>query len=155
MQTVSRPMPIVLIVGSEMGNAEMVADLVKAELESSRFEPEQLSSGGLEALRPAERSLALVITSTTGLGDVPQNIEPLYAELAEQRPDLSHLRYGVVGLGDRNYKDTFCGGPKKWDALLTELGAQRVGEPLLLDATDNPMPDQDAIAWLPGWIEQL
>jgi MioC protein len=148
-------MEILLIVGSEMGNAEMVADLVQGDLESGGHVVEMLTSGGMEELRPADRGVVLVVTSTTGLGDVPQNTEPLYRELSEVRPDLSHLRYGVVGLGDRNYKDTYCGGPKKWDALLGELGAQRVGEPLLLDATDNPMPDQDALAWLPGWLEQL
>jgi MioC protein len=58
-------------------------------------------------------------------------------------------------MGDRNYKDTYCGGPKKWDALLVELGAQRIGDPLMLDATDNPAPDEDALAWLPSWLELL
>ncbi|HEY8427276.1 MAG TPA: flavodoxin domain-containing protein [Sandaracinaceae bacterium] len=148
-------MEILLIVGSEMGNAEMVADLVKDHLESEGHTIEMLTDGGLDALRPEEREIILVISSTTGLGDVPQNVEPLYQELLEKRPDLSHVRYGLIGMGDRNYKDTFCGGPKKWDALLTELGATRVGERLLLDATDNPTPDQDAIAWLPSWLAQL
>lgn len=148
-------MEILLIVGSEMGNAEMVADLVKEHLEGEGHEIEMLTDGGLDALRVEERELVLVISSTTGLGDVPQNVEPLYRALVEERPDLSHLRYGLIGMGDRNYKDTYCGGPRKWDAAMTELGAVRVGEPLLLDATDNPMPDEDAIAWLPSWLDQL
>lgn len=148
-------MEILLIVGSEMGNAEMVADLVKDELEAQGHSAEMLTEGGLDALRPADRSLVLVVTSTTGLGDVPQNIAPLYEAMLAERPPLAHLRYGLIGMGDRNYKDTYCGGPRKWDALLTELGASRVGEPLLLDATDHPMPDQDALAWLPSWLELL
>lgn len=148
-------MEILLIVGSEMGNAEMVADLVKDELEGQGHSVEMLTEGELGALRAEARSVVLVITSTTGLGDVPQNIAPLYEALLEARPSLSHVRYGLIGMGDRNYKDTFCGGPRKWDALLTELGAQRVGDGLLLDATDNPMPDQDALEWLPSWVEQL
>lgn len=148
-------MEILLIVGSEMGNAEMVADVVKDELVRRGFKPEIVLEGGLDSLRPHERKLVLVISSTTGLGDVPQNITPLYTELCEQRPDLSHLRYGLVGMGDRNYKETYLGGPKKWEAILEELGAKRIGESLLLDATDNPMPDQDALDWLPGWLEQL
>lgn len=148
-------MEILLIVGSEMGNAEMVADLVKDDLEGRGHEVEMLTSGALDAMRPAERSLILVISSTTGLGDVPQNVEPLYDALREERPDLSHIRYGLIGMGDRNYKDTYCGGPRKWDAILTELGAQRVGDRLLLDATDHPTPDEDALAWLPGWLELL
>lgn len=148
-------MDILLIVGSEMGNAEMVADLVKDELESGGHVVEMLTEGELEAFRPADRRVVLVITSTTGLGDVPQNIAPLHQALFETRPSLAHIRYGLIGMGDRNYKDSYLGGPKKWDALLTELGAERVGEPLFLDANENPMPDEDAIAWLPGWLEQL
>ncbi len=148
-------MEILLIVGSEMGNAEMVADLVKDELEKHDHSVTMITGGSLDALDLDARNLVLVITSTTGLGDVPQNIEAMYDELAAKRPSLAHLRYGLIGMGDRNYKDTFCGGPKKWDALLTELGATRVGDRLLLDATDNPTPDEDALAWLPSWLALL
>lgn len=144
-----------MIVGSEMGNAEMTGDVLKDELESGDHEVEVFEEGDLDDARLDERSVVLVVSSTTGLGDVPQNVETLYDELVERRPDLAHLRYGLVGLGDRNYKDSFCGGPKKWDAILEELGATCVGEKLFLDATDNPAPDEDAAAWLPGWLEKL
>lgn len=144
-----------MIVGSEMGNAEMVGDLVKDELEGEGHEVDMVTDGELDDLRLEERDVVLVITSTTGLGDVPQNIEGLYDALEERRPDLSHVRYGLVGMGDRNYKESFCGGPKKFDAVLTECGATCVGDKLFLDATDNPMPDEDAIAWLPSWIAAL
>jgi MioC protein len=148
-------MDLLMIVGSESGNAEMVADCVREALEKMGHRIETFTEGGIVASRLEERPLVLVVTSTTGLGDVPQNIAPLYEDLEGERPDLSHLRYGLIGMGDRNYKDTFWGGPKKWDVLLTELGAKRVGDPLVLDATDNPMPDEDAVAWIPGWLEQL
>ncbi|HJL14921.1 MAG TPA: flavodoxin domain-containing protein [Sandaracinaceae bacterium LLY-WYZ-13_1] len=148
-------MKILLICGSEMGNAEMVADLVKDAIEEHGHEAELMLDAELEELGLEDRDLLLVVTSTTGLGDVPQNLEPVYDALVARRPDLSHLRYGIVGMGDRNYKDTFCGGPKKMDAILSELGATRVGERLELDATDNPMPDEDAVAWIPSWLEKL
>ena len=148
-------MEILLIVGSEMGNAEMVGDLVKDELEERGHEVEMVTSGDVDELGLTDRELVLIVTSTTGLGDVPQNIEPLYDELVEQRPDLSGVRYGLVGMGDRNYKDTYCGGPKRMDAIFRELGATHVGEALLLDATDHPAPDEDAIAWLPSWLAAL
>jgi len=111
--------------------------------------------GGLDDAALGARAVVLICSSTTGIGDVPQNVEPLYDALCAQRPDLSHVRYGVVGLGDRNYKDSFLGGPKKWDAIFSELGARRVREPLELDATDNPTPDEDAVAWLPSWLAAL
>lgn len=148
-------MEILLICGSEMGNAEMVADIMKDEMEGRGHEVELITEGELDDLRLHDRAALLVVTSTTGLGDVPQNLEPIYDALSEQRPDLRHLRYGIVGMGDRNYKETYCGGPRKMDALLQELGAARVGDPLLLDATDNPTPDEDAVQWLPSWLEEL
>jgi MioC protein len=133
----------------------MVGDCVKDALEAQGHEVEAFREGGLAESRLPERRLVLLCTSSTGIGDIPQNIEPLYDELMETRPDLSGVTYGLVGLGDRNYKESFLGGPRKWDALLTELGARRVGERLELDATDNPRPDEDAVEWVKGWIALL
>ena len=78
---------ILMIVGSEMGNAEMVGDLVKDELESSGHEVSVVDRGrALEDAGPRGRGqVLLVVTSTTGLGDVPQNIEDLYEELVDGR----------------------------------------------------------------------
>lgn len=147
-------MQIRMIVGSEMGNAEMVGDLVKDRLEALGHDVDVVAGGLDDAGLDACETL-LVVTSTTGLGDVPQNVESLYDELVAQKPDLAHLRYGLVGMGDRNYKDTFCGGPKKWLAILDDCGATCVGEVLLLDATDHPAPDEDALEWLPSWLAAL
>ena len=144
-----------MIVGSESGNAEMVGDVVKDALDALGHETVLFKEGGLGDADLAAQSIVLLITSSTGIGDIPQNIEPLFDDLRHERPDLSRIRYGLVGLGDRNYKDSFLGGPKKWDALLTELGAKRVGDRLELDATDNPCPDQDAAQWVRGWIAEL
>lgn len=144
-----------MLVGSESGNAEMVGDVVKDALDALGHETELFKEGGLADADLGSRSVVLLITSSTGIGDIPQNIEPLFDELREQRPDLSSVRYGLVGLGDRNYKDSFLGGPKKWDALLTELGATRVGDRLELDATDNPCPDEDAATWVKTWVTAL
>lgn len=148
-------MHLYLIVGSESGNAEMVGDCVVDALHELGHEVERYTGGGTKAARLGERQVALVICSTTGIGDLPQNVAPLHAELASERPALGHLRYGIVGLGDRNYKESYLGGPRKWDALLTELGAHRVGDRLDLDATDHPTPDLDAVAWVKQWVTTL
>lgn len=148
-------MDIFLIVGSESGNTEMVADCVTTALEERGHAVTRFGGGGLSDASLADRSVVLICSSTTGIGDIPQNVEPLYDALSKERPSLAHLRYGVIGLGDRNYKDSFLGGPKKWDAIFAELGATRVGERLELDATDNPTPDEDAVAWMPGWLAAL
>jgi MioC protein len=145
-------MKLFLIVGSESGNAEMVADCVKDALDALGLEIEVFRSGSLADARLDARELVLIVSSTTGIGDVPQNVEPLYDALCGERPSLAHVRYGVVGLGDRNYKESFLGGPKKWDTIFSALGATRIGERLELDATDNPTPDEDAVRWVRDWI---
>jgi MioC protein len=148
-------MDIHLIVGSESGNTEMVADCVTSALEELGHSVSRFAGGSPEDAALGDKRVVLICCSTTGIGDIPQNVEPLYEALVESRPSLAHLRYGLIGLGDRNYKDSFLGGPKKWDAIFAELGARRVGTPLELDATDNPTPDEDAVAWLPGWLATL
>ena len=145
-------MEILMLVGSETGNAEMVGDCLKDELEGRGHTVELLCEASLADLRLENQKTLLVVTSTTGLGDVPQNIEQAWEELVEQRPQLGHLRFGIIGLGDRNYYDSFCGGSEKWGKILNELGATQIGQTLQLDATDNPMPDEDAVAWIPSWL---
>jgi MioC protein len=133
----------------------MVGDVVKDALEQRGHAVETFRGGSVDDARLGDRGVVLIICSSTGIGDLPQNIEPFFHELSGTRPDLGHLRYGVVGLGDRNYKESFLGGPRKWDALLGELGAQRIGDRLELDATDNPAPDEDAVAWVVPWLDRL
>lgn len=148
---------IFLIVGSESGTAEMVGDCVRDALVELGVDVETYTQdAGTSATElMTSHPVVLLCCSSTGIGDLPQNVEPLYDDLRAQRPDLAQLRYGVIGLGDRNYKDSYLGGPKKWDSLLTELGAKRVGEMLALDATDNPEPDTDAVNWVKGWVGSI
>jgi MioC protein len=97
----------------------------------------------------------LVCTSTHGDGELPDNIIPLTDELRAQTPDLSHLRYGVIALGDQTFSDTFCQAGKDMDALFAKLGAQKVGERLEIDACTQPLPDEDALEWALDWVKQL
>ena len=95
----------------------------------------------------------LICTSTYGQGDVPDNAQALYASLETERPDLSAVAYGVIALGDLTYKDTFCEGGIRFDSLLTELGARRVGEILKHDASSGTLPEEVAAQWILPWAE--
>lgn len=148
-------MEILLIVGSESGTAAMVADCVAEELEGRGHEVVRLEENTLDEAALETREVALICSATTGIGDLPQNVESLYDGLVASRPDLSRLRYGLIGLGDRSYKDSYLGAPKKWDAIFTELGARRVLDRLELEVIDNPTPDEDAVAWVPTWLDAL
>ena len=146
---------ILILVGSESGNAQMVADLLAEELgkEGHRIAVE---ARGAEAMgRLLDCGTALVCCSTHGEGELPENIRPLREALLAARPDLSQLRYGVIALGDQTYRDTFCRGGKTMDALLASLGAARIGERLEIDACTQPLPDEEALDWAREWVSLI
>src|SRR6266516_4323372 len=107
---------------------------------------------GLDAGVFSGGGLFLICSSTYGQGDVPDNAKNLYESLRTARPDLSDMQYGVIALGDRTYAETFCNGGKRFDAILSELGARRIGEVMLHDASAGTMPEEVAVAWVAGWI---
>jgi MioC protein len=97
----------------------------------------------------------LICTSTYGQGDVPDNAQALFAALECIRPDLGRVRYGVIALGDRTYAQTFCFGGKRFDQVLTSLGAKRLGEVLLHDASAGTVPEEVAVEWALDWARSF
>jgi MioC protein len=146
------PMPLILLVGTMSGTAEMVADEVSKRLTAHsivnrivRMEKAALPMFGT-------RKHFLVCTSTYGRGDVPDNSKPFYHTLVETRPDLSDVFYGVIGLGDAKFSRTFNGGGKRFDDIFTELGAKRIGERMKHDRSSGVRPERMALEWLENWL---
>jgi MioC protein len=146
---------ILILVGSESGNAQMVADLLAEELGKAGHAVAVEAKGEAAAGRLAACVTALLCCSTHGEGELPENIRPLHAALARTKPDLSRLRYGVIALGDQTYRETFCRGGRTLDALLASLGAERIGERLEIDACTQPLPDEEALDWAKEWVSLL
>lgn len=143
---------ITLITGSTLGSAEYVAELLAEKLEEAGFSTELLHGPELEEL--SVEGTWLVVCSTHGAGDLPDNLQPLFDELAEKKPDLSQLRYGAVGIGNREY-DLFCGAIEKIDVLLTSCGAQRIGNRLDIDVLEHEIPEDPAEVWVESWKKLL
>jgi MioC protein len=141
---------ILILVGTESGNAQMVADALKPELEAAGHivDVTDKAAGVADLL---SHEVFLVVCATHGSGDIPTNILPLAEALERDRPDLSGHRYGIIALGDMTYQDTFCGGGKKLDEVFALCGAKRIGERLEVDASTQPLPDEEALAWIEGW----
>lgn len=146
---------ILILVGTESGNAQMVADLLKDELGRQGHQAEVMNRGTAADAGFERRDVVLVCCATHGDGELPDNIIPLHDSLKATRPDLQHVRYGVIALGDQTYHDTFCFAGKAMDALFAELGAQRLGERLEIDACTQPLPDEEALEWLKEWATLL
>lgn len=146
---------ILILVGSESGNAQMVADLLVDELGADGYGMSMVDDGDLAAADLASQEVVLLCCSTHGDGELPDNIIPLADAIREQKPDLSHIRYGVIALGDQTYAETFCNGGKAMDRIFADRGARRIGERLEVDACTQPLPDEDALDWAREWVTML
>lgn len=150
-------MKLQIIVGTESDNALYVAQAIQTALAARFQEIDVLLADAASKAEVFERDpqwLTLVCTSTHGSGDVPDNLQPLYADLDQRPRYLGALRYGVIALGDRFYGDTFAAAGKLFDARLQDLGAQRVGEIFTLDASENTDPEALAVEWALQWATQ-
>lgn len=145
-----------IVVGSVFGAAISVADDVIEWLEAAQVTVQRDEAPDAAALasdlvaKPPD--LLLVITSTTGNGDLPDDLQPFYATLRNTPPAIAGLKYAVIVLGDSSY-ETFCGGGLALDEALLDIGATRVAEPLLIDAMESDEPEIEALAYvksLPG-----
>lgn len=145
---------MVILVGTESGNAQMVADVLKDEIAAHGHDV-AVDDRAQSAADFKDSDLALIVCATHGNGDIPTNILPLVQSLERDKPDLSMLRYGVIAMGDQTYSDTFCFGGKKLDAAFAACGAQRVGERLEIDATIQPLPDEEALQWVKDWVSLI
>ncbi len=141
-----------IIIGSVMGQAEAVARAVAAQLSedghTATLNP-FFEKGDLD-----ENSVILICTSNTGMGDLPNNILPLYAYLKHDCPNLVARLYGIINLGDSSYPN-FAQAGQTLDEALADLGAKRVGDPLVMDAIYVDDYEQEAKTWAHTWGQQL
>ena len=149
-------MHLTLLVGTMTGTAQLVAQELELVWDNpgddGGVQVETLLMDKLDAKVFERDGVFLIVTSTYGQGDVPDNAKALYEDLKARRPDLSRVRYGVFGLGDRTYAETFNFGGKRFDDILGELGAQRIGERVQHDASSGVLPEEMAEQWGAGWL---
>ncbi len=143
---------ITLISGSTLGSAEYVAEHLADLLDAEGFATSTHHGPVLGDLNL--QGIWLVVTSTHGAGDLPDNLQQLYDELITQRPDLQGVQFGAIGIGSREY-DTFCGAVEKMDAILRECGATRIGDVLKINILDHEIPEDPAEVWLKTWQTQI
>ncbi|WP_133406378.1 flavodoxin [Parashewanella tropica] len=140
-----------ILFGTVYGSAQYVAETLAAELQEQGYQANLLAPDENVDFVPPENELLLVVTSTTGQGDLPDNILPWFESIRSTAPYLPNLKYGLIGLGDSSY-ETYCGAIKQVDALLEELGAKAVVERIEIDAIETMEPEIEAQEWLKGFI---
>ncbi|MDH1258119.1 MULTISPECIES: flavodoxin [Pseudomonas] len=149
-------MKVAILSGSVYGTAEEVARHAQNLLKAAGFETFYNSRVALADIQAFGPEALLAVTSTTGMGELPDNLQPLYSTLRDQLPaSLRGLPGAVIALGDASYGDTFCGGGEQMRELFAELGVNEVLEMLRIDASESVTPETDAEPWLAQLIEAL
>ncbi|WGT33286.1 flavodoxin [Pseudomonas atacamensis] len=149
-------MKVAILSGSVYGTAEEVARHAQNLLKAAGFETFYNSRVAFADIQAFGPEALLAVTSTTGMGELPDNLQPLYSILHDQLPaSLRGLPGAVIALGDASYGDTFCGGGEQMRELFAELGVNEVQEMLRIDASESVTPETDAEPWLAQLIEAL
>ncbi len=146
---------ILLLLGSVDGAAESATIQLVEALESKGYSVSVNSNPTLKDLLNLEAKLLLIVTSTTGEGELPHDLRPLWRKLYTKRPALTGIRYAIAVLGDSSYGDNFCLGGKGLDELLEERGAEKIEQTFLSDAEETVFPEDDITDWGVGVAHQF
>ncbi len=120
--------PLTILFGSQTGTAEGLAKKAAKEAGKHGFAAMILDMAQTDLVRLGAEKNLLIITSTYGDGEPPDNAKALHAALsADTSPgsNLASLKYSVCALGDSNYIQ-FCKCGRDFDALLEQRGATRI-----------------------------
>jgi sulfite reductase (NADPH) flavoprotein alpha-component len=122
----SPSLPLLVMFGSQTGTAETLAARLAKEAATRGFLPRVFPLNDYAKANLTAESRLVIITSTWGDGDPPDNAAQCWAWLSSAAaPRLEQLSFAVLGLGDRSYAD-FCGAARKFDTRLEALGARRL-----------------------------
>lgn len=142
---------ITLISASQTGNARRVAEALRDDLIAAQLNVKLVNAGDYKFKQIASEKLLVIVTSTQGEGESPEEAVALHKFLfSKKAPKLDGTAFAVFGLGDTSY-EFFCQSGKDFDSRLAELGAER-----LLDRVDADVEYQPAAAeWRARVVEVL
>lgn len=143
---------IEVIVGTTLGSAEYVADEMMAQLTDQGHQVQVHLTPTLCEIDT--HALWIIVSSTHGAGDLPDNIQPFFNEITEQKPDLSQVNFALCAIGDSSY-DTFCQGPEKLILAIQDCDAKAFVDKIQIDVQLDPVPEDPALAWLAQWQQEI
>lgn len=148
-QSVSKE--VTILYGSQTGNAHGLAENAGKKLKEHGFEVTVSSMSDFKANQLKKIKNLLIVVSTHGEGEPPDNALSFHEFLHGRRaPKLDDLRFSVLALGDTSY-EFFCKTGKDFDQRLEELGGKRLYPRVDCDVDF----DEPASAWLEGVLGGL
>ncbi|MCD7035951.1 assimilatory sulfite reductase (NADPH) flavoprotein subunit [Metabacillus sp. GX 13764] len=142
---------VTILYGSQTGNAQGLAAKSGKALENKGFQVKVSSMSDFKPNQLKKVQNLLIVVSTHGEGDPPDNALTFHEFLHGKRaPQLEGLRFSVLSLGDSSY-EFFCQTGKEFDQRLEELGGTRLSPRVDCDLDY----DEPADEWLQGVISGL
>lgn len=138
---------ITVISASQTGNARRVAEQLRDDLTAAGLGVTLVNAGDYKFKQIAQEKLLLIVASTQGEGEPPEEAVALHKYLfSKKAPQMAGTAFAVFGLGDTSYEN-FCQTGKDFDARLAELGGER-----LFDRADA---DVDFKSAAEAWRKQI
>ena len=132
-----------ILYASQTGNAQEIAESLQQSLESKGCKTNLESTLDIKLARLKDYALIVVIASTHGEGEPPDDAIDFYeAVLSKKAPSLNGVKHAVLGLGDSSY-EFFCQTAKDFDSALLKLGSVPLIERLDCDVDYQ----QEALNW--------
>ena len=115
-----------ILYGTQTGNSESVANDAAEAAKNHGLAPAVKSMDEVELDSLAEMEYLLIVISTYGEGEMPDNAQLLWDAIStDSSPKMEKTQFSILALGDSSYDD-FCQAGIDWDNRLVELGAKRV-----------------------------
>ena len=145
------PLAVTVLSASQTGHAREVADKLHAALAEQGINAKRISAADYKPKTIADEQVLLLVTSTQGEGEPPEEALSLHRLLfGKKAPPLPALRFAVCGLGDSSYPD-FCQAGKDFDTRLAELGGERLAPRADCDVDYQAT----AAAWIADLVSHL
>ena len=145
------PLAVTVLSASQTGHAREVADTLHAALAEQGINAKRISAADYKPKTIADEQVLLLVTSTQGEGEPPEEALSLHRLLfGKKAPPLPALRFAVCGLGDSSYPD-FCQAGKDFDTRLAELGGERLAPRADCDVDYQAT----AAAWIADLVPRL
>lgn len=141
---------VLVLVGTQTGNSELVADALAETLGELGFAVHVLDMAEAVPEMLSDYRQLVAVTCTWSGGTFPDNAVAFMESFEEMAPPLGHLAYGVVGLGDHDYDPFFLTAAYRLDERLEAFGAHRAAPVCAIDGGPSPADYDQVRVWAVG-----
>ncbi|MGB1766813.1 MAG: flavodoxin domain-containing protein, partial [Poseidonia sp.] len=110
-----------ILFGSQTGNAAGLAEKTAKLATNYGLEPNIVDMDGFDPAKLASMKRVMIITSTWGEGEMPDNADAMWNAINANGPALGGVHYSVCAIGDTSY-DEYCKAGHDWNNKLAALG---------------------------------